>query len=53
VQRIDLAPGSLLVMSHASQHTHQLGVAKTAAPVGERISLAFRVRPATRAAGGM
>jgi alkylated DNA repair dioxygenase AlkB len=51
VQRIDLAPGSLLVMSHASQHTHEHGVAKTTAAVGERISLAFRVRPATRAAG--
>jgi alkylated DNA repair dioxygenase AlkB len=45
VQRIDLAPGSLLVMSHASQYTHEHGVAKTTVPVGERISLAFRVRP--------
>ena len=51
VQRIDLAPGSLLVMSHASQHTHEHGIAKTAAAVGERISLAFRVRPSTRAGG--
>jgi len=51
VQRIDLAPGSLLVMSHASQHTHEHGVAKTTEPVGERISLAFRVRPSTRAGG--
>ena len=51
VQRIDLAPGSLLVMSHASQHTHEHGIAKTTAPVGERISLAFRVRPSTRAGG--
>ena len=50
VQRIDLAPGSLLLMSHASQHTHEHGVAKTTAPVGERISLAFRVRPSTRQA---
>lgn len=49
VQRIDLAPGSLLVMSHASQHTHEHGIAKTAEPIGERISLAFRVRPSTRA----
>ena len=48
VQRIDLAPGSLLVMSHASQHTHEHGVAKTTEAVGERISLAFRVRPSTR-----
>lgn len=51
VQRIDLAPGSLLLMSHASQHTHEHGVAKTTAPVGERISLAFRVRPSTRGGG--
>ena len=48
VQRIDLAPGSLLLMSHASQHTHEHGIAKTTTPVGERISLAFRVRPSTR-----
>jgi alkylated DNA repair dioxygenase AlkB len=48
VQRIDLAPGSLLVMSHASQHTHEHGVAKAAAAVGERISLAFRMRPSSR-----
>jgi alkylated DNA repair dioxygenase AlkB len=48
VQRIDLAPGSLLVMSHASQHTHEHGIPKTTAAVGERISLAFRVRPSTR-----
>jgi alkylated DNA repair dioxygenase AlkB len=51
VQRIDLAPGSLMVMSHASQHTHEHGIAKTTAPVGVRISLAFRVRPSTRAGG--
>lgn len=51
VQRIDLAPGSLLLMSHASQHTHEHGVAKTAVSVGERISLAFRVRPSTRGGG--
>lgn len=51
VQRIELAAGSLLVMSHASQHTHEHGIAKTTAAVGERISLAFRVRPSTRAGG--
>lgn len=49
VQRIDLAPGSLLLMSHASQHTHEHGVAKTREAVGERISLAFRVRPSRAA----
>ena len=42
---IDLEPGSLLVMSHASQLTHEHGVPKTKAPVGPRISLAYRVRP--------
>jgi alkylated DNA repair dioxygenase AlkB len=52
VQRIDLAPGSLLLMSHASQHTHEHGVAKTTVPVGERISLAFRVRPSTTRGAG-
>ena len=46
--RIDLDPGSLLVMSHASQHHWDLGVRKSKAPVGERISLAFRVRPEGR-----
>jgi hypothetical protein len=35
-------------MSHASQHTHEHGIPKTTAAVGERISLAFRVRPSTR-----
>lgn len=46
--RVDLEPGSLLVMSHASQHHFDHGVPKTKAPVGERISLAFRVRPEGR-----
>ena len=45
VIRVELEPGSLLVMSHASQHHWDHGVPKTKAPVGERISLAFRVRP--------
>ncbi len=44
-QRIDLEPGSLLVMSHASQLTHEHGIPKTRGPVGPRISLAYRVRP--------
>ena len=47
---IDLAPGSLLVMSHAMQTSHEHGVPKVrdAAP---RISAVFRARPeqATRA----
>ncbi|HEV7490703.1 MAG TPA: alpha-ketoglutarate-dependent dioxygenase AlkB [Rhodanobacteraceae bacterium] len=42
---IDLAAGSLLVMSYASQHHFTHGIAKTRAPVGPRISVAFRVRP--------
>lgn len=42
---IDLAPGSLLVMSHASQLTHEHGIPKTARPVGPRISVVYRVRP--------
>jgi len=45
VQHVDLAPGSLLMMSHASQLTHEHGIPKTRDAVGERISLAFRVRP--------
>lgn len=44
-QHIDLEPGSLLVMSHASQLTHEHGIPKTREPVGPRISLAYRVRP--------
>ncbi|MFE0500360.1 alpha-ketoglutarate-dependent dioxygenase AlkB family protein [Lysobacter soli] len=48
---IDLEPGSLLVMSHASQLTHEHGVPKTKVPVGPRISLAYRVRPPRTARG--
>lgn len=42
--RILLEPGSLLVMSHASQATHEHGIPKTAMAVGPRISCAFRAR---------
>jgi alkylated DNA repair dioxygenase AlkB len=42
---VELAPGSLLVMSHASQLTHLHGIAKTTRAVGPRISVVFRVRP--------
>ena len=42
---VDLAPGSLLVMSHAAQLTHEHGIPKVRGEVGPRISLAFRVRP--------
>jgi alkylated DNA repair dioxygenase AlkB len=43
--RIDLEPGSLLVMSHDSQRHFDHGIPKANVPVGPRISLAFRVRP--------
>jgi alkylated DNA repair dioxygenase AlkB len=42
---IDLEPGSLLVMDYATQLHYTHGVPKTHEPVGERISLAFRVKP--------
>lgn len=42
---IDLQPGSLLAMSHASQLTHEHGIPKTARAVGPRMSVVFRVRP--------
>ncbi|MEP7044716.1 MAG: alpha-ketoglutarate-dependent dioxygenase AlkB [Dokdonella sp.] len=41
---IDLAGGSLLVMSYSSQLHYLHGIAKTRSPVGPRISLALRVR---------
>lgn len=41
---IDLEPGSLLTMDYATQLYYTHGVPKTADAVGERISLAFRVR---------
>lgn len=44
---IDLQPGSLLVMSHASQATHEHGIPKTGRAVGPRLSAVFRVRSAT------
>jgi alkylated DNA repair dioxygenase AlkB len=42
---IELEPGSLLCMSHASQLTHVHGIPKTKKPQGPRISAVFRVRP--------
>lgn len=42
---VELAPGSLLAMSHASQLTHEHGIPKTAKPVAPRMSVVFRVRP--------
>ena len=45
--RLELEAGSLLVMSHVSQLHFDHGIPKVAAPVGPRISCAFRVRPAS------
>lgn len=42
--RVALEPGSLMVMSHASQFTHEHGIPKTLRPVDPRISCAFRAR---------
>ncbi len=44
--RLELEAGSVLVMSHASQTQYDHDIPKSAAAVGPRISLAFRVRPA-------
>lgn len=41
---LDLEPGSLLIMSYATQTSYDHGIPKTTDPVGERISMAFRVR---------
>jgi alkylated DNA repair dioxygenase AlkB len=49
---LELAPGSLLVMSHATQLHYDHGIPKQRAEVGPRISLAFRVRPAAAARSG-
>jgi alkylated DNA repair dioxygenase AlkB len=46
VLHVDLAAGSLLVMSYETQLHYTHGIPKTGEPVGPRISLAFRVRPA-------
>jgi len=43
---LDLAPGSLLLMSYATQQHFDHGIPKLRQPVGPRISLAFRHRPA-------
>jgi alkylated DNA repair dioxygenase AlkB len=49
VMHIDLEAGSLLMMDYASQLHYTHGVPKTSDPVGERISLAFRVKPPAQA----
>ena len=43
---VDLEPGSLLMMSYATQLHYTHGIPKTTDPVGPRMSLAFRVKPA-------
>jgi alkylated DNA repair dioxygenase AlkB len=43
---VDLEAGSLFVMDYATQIHYTHGVPKTSDPVGERISLAFRVKRA-------
>lgn len=51
---VELAPGSLLRMSHAAQFTHEHGIPKTKRAVGPRMSVVFRVRPdAASPYGGM
>jgi alkylated DNA repair dioxygenase AlkB len=55
VIHVDLEPGSLLVMDYATQLHYTHAVPKTDDVVGERISLAFRVkrsRPQERDEGG-
>src|SRR5436309_10006011 len=46
---VDLEPGSLLVMEYATQLHYTHAVPKTTESVGERISLAFRVKRAREA----
>jgi alkylated DNA repair dioxygenase AlkB len=48
---IDLEPGSLLMMSYETQLNYTHGIPKVAEPVGERISLALRVKPARTSSG--
>ncbi|HET6806222.1 MAG TPA: alpha-ketoglutarate-dependent dioxygenase AlkB [Frateuria sp.] len=48
---LDLAAGSLLLMDYTSQFHYDHGIPKQRAPMGPRISLAFRVRPASQGAG--
>jgi alkylated DNA repair dioxygenase AlkB len=43
---VDLEPGSLLVMDYVTQLHYTHAIPKTAEEVGERISLAFRVKTA-------
>jgi alkylated DNA repair dioxygenase AlkB len=51
VLHVDLEAGSLLMMSYATQRHYTHGIPKTPQAVGERISLAFRVKAAPSAEG--
>jgi alkylated DNA repair dioxygenase AlkB len=51
VIHIDLEAGSLFVMDYATQLHYTHAIPKTNAPVGERISLAFRLKPTRKPAG--
>ena len=48
VIHVDLEPGSLLVMDYTTQLHYTHAVPKTSETVGERISLAFRVKAARK-----
>lgn len=50
VLHLDIEPGSLLMMSYATQLHYTHAILKTSDPVGPRISLAFRVKPARSSA---
>jgi alkylated DNA repair dioxygenase AlkB len=50
---VDLEAGSLFVMDYATQLHYTHGVPKTSAAVGERISLAFRVKHPRKSARGV
>jgi len=53
VMHVDLEPGSLFVMDYATQLHYTHSVPKTTEPVGERISLAFRLRRPREREGGI
>jgi alkylated DNA repair dioxygenase AlkB len=44
VLHVDMVPGSVLVMSYATQLHYDHGIPKQATPSGPRISVALRVR---------
>lgn len=46
--QLELEPGSVLLMSYATQHYFDHGIPKSTAAIGPRISVAFRRRPGNR-----